>query len=53
MSTALNLGEIIATLYLLAIIGALAYAAARAWWVKRGSTRVHRQRPASAIPSPH
>jgi hypothetical protein len=53
MSTALNLGEIIATLYLLAIIGALAYAAARAWWVKHGSTRGHRQHPALAVPWRH
>jgi Tfp pilus assembly protein FimT len=50
MPGALKLVEILATLYLLAIIGALAYAAARAWRSRRGpayrfSRHAHHQRP--------
>ncbi|MGA2810631.1 MAG: hypothetical protein ABSG16_04475 [Candidatus Acidiferrum sp.] len=56
MSGAANLVEVLATLYLLAIIGALAGAAVKAWIAKRGtlfprhSGDEHRS---AGAPSPH
>ena len=44
MSSALNLVEILTSVYLLAIIGALAYANVRAFVAKRGRTHLFSER---------
>jgi hypothetical protein len=53
MSGAVNVVEILATSFLLALIGTLAYVTARECWIKRSSlhslySNAHRTRPASA-----
>jgi len=58
VTRAINLVEVFVTLYLLAIIGALAYAAFNAWVTRRGtthffSTRPHDVPPPTDEPSAH